>query len=169
MLQTDAECSTKWESESQTHLPRYDLFIDLNGLVSKERRVPCCHLIYEYTQRPPVYCLVIPLVDINRGITRKEGRGREKKRQHYWQFIKIVFKVYCLALLNCIHPIVQFNCILFFQQSEHLISRFRGKRYDCCRQQVTGSNDLVKIFLWYYIKDENHSRTFYREQTAVYQ
>lgn len=78
------ECTLQSGNQNQTHLPWYDLFIDLNGLVSKERRVACCHLIDEYAQRPPVHCLVIPLVDRTRGITKRGGTGRGEKDTALW-------------------------------------------------------------------------------------
>lgn len=43
------------------HLPRDDLFVDLNGLVGKEGRVTGSHFINEHTQSPPVYCFIITL------------------------------------------------------------------------------------------------------------
>lgn len=66
--------------KSNTYLPRNDLFIDLNGLVSKERRVPCCHLVDEHAQRPPVYGLVITLVD--REVVQMERGERKTDMSH---------------------------------------------------------------------------------------
>ena len=38
-----------------------DLLVDLNGLVSKERRVASSHLVHENSQGPPVHSLVVSL------------------------------------------------------------------------------------------------------------
>lgn len=46
---------------SRPHLPRNNLLVDLNGLVSKEGRVAGCHLIDENPQGPPVHSLVVAL------------------------------------------------------------------------------------------------------------
>lgn len=47
--------------EHSAYLSRYDLFIDLNRLICKERRVTSCHFIDENTECPPVHSFVITL------------------------------------------------------------------------------------------------------------
>lgn len=46
----------------ESHLPRYNLFINLNGLVCKEGRIPGSHLVYQNSQSPPVYCFIVTLI-----------------------------------------------------------------------------------------------------------
>ena len=43
------------------NLSRDDLLVDLDGLISEERRVASSHLVYENTKRPPVHRLIIAL------------------------------------------------------------------------------------------------------------
>jgi len=43
------------------YLARYNLLIDLYGLISEERRIACCHLIDKYSQCPPINCFVVSL------------------------------------------------------------------------------------------------------------
>lgn len=47
--------------ESRPHLPRDNLLIDLDGLVSKKGWVAGCHLVDENPQGPPVHSLVVAL------------------------------------------------------------------------------------------------------------
>lgn len=46
---------------SRPHLPRNNLLIDLNRLVSKEGWVASSHLVDENPQGPPVHSLVVAL------------------------------------------------------------------------------------------------------------
>lgn len=44
-----------------THLPRYNLLVNLNRLVCKEGGVTSSHLIYQHSQSPPVHCFIVTL------------------------------------------------------------------------------------------------------------
>lgn len=46
---------------ARPHLPRDNLLIDLDGLVSEEGRVASSHLVDENSQGPPVHSLVVAL------------------------------------------------------------------------------------------------------------
>lgn len=43
------------------YLARYNLFIDLDRLISKEGRVTSCHLIDKNSKCPPVHSFVVAL------------------------------------------------------------------------------------------------------------
>lgn len=47
--------------QEPAYLARYNLLIDLDGLICKERRVASCHFIDEDSQCPPVHSFVIAL------------------------------------------------------------------------------------------------------------
>lgn len=57
---------------SRPHLPRNNLLVDLNGLVSEEGWVASSHLVDENPKGPPVHSLVVAL-------GWKGGAGRRKK------------------------------------------------------------------------------------------
>lgn len=44
-----------------SHLARHNLFIDLDGLISKKRRVTSSHFIDKNSKRPPVHSFVVAL------------------------------------------------------------------------------------------------------------
>ena len=46
-----------------TNLSRDDLLVDLDGLVSEERRIASSHFINENTKCPPVHCFIVTLRD----------------------------------------------------------------------------------------------------------
>lgn len=54
-----------------SHLARHNLFVDLDGLISKKRRVTSSHFIDKNSKRPPVHSFVVALKEQQRDRTIK--------------------------------------------------------------------------------------------------
>lgn len=58
---------------SAAHLARHNLFVDLDGLISKKRRVTSSHFVDKNSEGPPVHSFVVAL----------KGKDKELKIETY--------------------------------------------------------------------------------------
>lgn len=60
---------------NSAHLAGHNLFVDLDRLISKKRRVTCSHFIDKNSKCPPVHSFVVAL----------EESHKETEKVHYFQ------------------------------------------------------------------------------------
>lgn len=98
-----------------THLPRYNLLVNLNRLVSEEGRVTCSHFIDQNSQSPPVHGLVVTLKTHRRIRNQQQNYSVQGskvsqwtrlpwKHFHWTQTVLQVTKVFPISLF--------FHCLL---------------------------------------------------------